>query len=396
MYDKNYLDAAEQGLKKYYAAYTREPFGGPANSDAAEAAVHGALYYLSLPEHQDGRISVLKEFSTAISELSGGSNAVIADDTGFPSVMVYVKPVSAGELLPVKHNGLHPAFTAGGRTENGIYVSKYLNFIRNGRAYSLPFADPCSGIGFDDALTGCRVKGNGWTLTNYALRAMLSLSALKRGRLPRGNNNSGADFFYPEERGYPTADGRTAGGSGPLSWSDDYTPNGIYDLNGNQNEWDAGLCIVDGEIRIITDEETLFTGNCGSDSESWRAVTADGELVRPGSKGALRYSGIDNKIILSDRAIESSFETGNCAFGDIEAEIIVPDILKLYTLFPTEKREAYGAGWRWVRNRGECFPLSGGAYSASNHAGVFFTGMTYPRTTGYRYGGFRAIYAAQP
>jgi hypothetical protein len=105
---------------------------------------------------------------------------------------------------------------------------------------------------------------------------------------------------------------------------------------------------------------------------------------------------MDNRIILTDRHIETAFETGNCAFGDIAAETGVPGILKAYTLFPAEKPEVYGPGWRWVRNRGECYPLSGGAYSATNHAGVFFTGMTYPRTTGYRYGGFRSIFAASP
>ena len=49
-------------------------------------------------------------------------------------------------------------------------------------------------------------------------------------------------------------------------------------------------------------------------------------------------------------------------------------------------------GWRWIYTDGETIPLCGGAYRADDHAGVFFAGMTYPRTKNYELTGFRVVY----
>ena len=45
---------------------------------------------------------------------------------------------------------------------------------------------------------------------------------------------------------------RVATGSGPLSWSDTGTIDGIFDLNGNVSEWVTGIRLVYGELLLLT------------------------------------------------------------------------------------------------------------------------------------------------
>ena len=47
-------------------------------------------------------------------------------------------------------------------------------------------------------------------------------------------------------------------------------------------------------------------------------------------------------------------------------------------------------GWRWISTKGERLPLCGGAHRVLDHAGVFFIGLTYPRTMDYELAGFRS------
>ncbi len=332
------------------------------------------------------------DFKKAVEYLSEGTNTVILDDLGMPSVMVKVDKMKTSDLINTKSDETHPAFFAGGRELDSVYVSKYLNIVRNGRAYSLPMQDPAAYMTLEDAFTYCSNKGEGWGITPFSIRAAIALWTKKNGTIPNGNNSAGCDYFSWDERGVQTQEGRVLTGSGPVSWSHNGKSDGIYDMNGNLNEWDAGLRLVDGEIQIIPGVDSMLSTNDEVDS-LWRAVMPDGSIAAPGTKGTLRYGGRNGSIILTDAKTEAD-EKYNCAFQDMRAEegLYVPEILKALMLFPETEMPEYGTGWRWVATKGECYPLCGGASAAIDHAGIFFVGMTYPKEHKYLHSGFRSAY----
>ncbi len=333
------------------------------------------------------------EFKAAVECLSGGTNTVLLDDVGMPSVMVRVESMMLPDLMDSTADGLHPAFVADGKPVGAIYYSKYQNIVRNGRGYSLPLKDPQTHVTYDEARVYCAAKGAGWGLTPYSLRAALALWTRRNGTMPRGNNDGGHDFFHPEEAGLPTEGGRVATGSGPLAWAHNGRLDGIYDLNGNMNEWDDGLRVVDGEIQLVPGADCMLAGtDLTADSPRWRVILPDGSLVAPGTPGTLRFRGHEGGIRLT---ASGSGEPGrfNCAFHAIGADegVAVPMLLKALALFPETEQDTYG-GWRWLETRGECMPICGGAHRAVDHAGVFFMGLTFPRTHEYELSGFRCAY----
>ena len=206
-------------------------------------------------------------------------------------------------------------------------------------------------------------------------------------------NNRGTDFCFPEEHGLPAEDGLTLCGSGPVAWAHNGTANGLYDLNGNLNEWDGGFRLIEGEIQIIPVEALLAPdADVSPQSPLWCALDEAGTLVAPGTPGTLKYDAPNGSIRLT-RTIQHH-GTGNCAFADIQIEpgLTPPSIAFLLGLCPQEDRTGYGLGWRWISTKGESLPLCGGAYRADDHAGVFFVGATYPRTKDYALTGLRTIY----
>lgn len=326
--------------------------------------------------------------------LSDGRNTVFYDDFSVPSVMVRVDALRLDGLLDdCQDDALHPAFRLGKRNLSHIWVSKFPNCLMRGRPASLPMARPCNGVDFDRAYDLCRAKGPNWGLMPFALRMALALRCRKQGVAPHGNTDSGRNFFHPEEQGEPAGDGMTLTGSGPITWSHDGTPDGIYDLVGNINEWDAGLRLLDGEIQWM-DMQSLF-GPGADDAQrgtSWRSIDAQGRLVAPGSEGTLKYDAKNGGICLTQKVRHPG--TGNCAFSAIEAQkgLDVPLIARALGLFPPQNRAGCGTGWRWIATEGETLPLCGGAYRVINHAGIFFAGMTKTRMEHYALTGFRSVY----
>ncbi|RAZ53480.1 hypothetical protein DK853_46110, partial [Klebsiella oxytoca] len=73
--------------------------------------------------------------------------------------------------------------------------------------------------------------------------------------------------------------GRTATGSGPVTWNHDHSPAGIADLCGNVWEWVAGFRLLDGEIQIIPYGNSMkSTCSMAAASTEWKAIKADGSL----------------------------------------------------------------------------------------------------------------------
>ncbi len=344
------------------------------------------------------------DLKLAVEALSGGKNTVLFDDLGMPSIMVVIPKGKISDVIDGGPQNTHPAFIVNGVEKNQIYISKYQNIVYNGRAYSLPFKDPAVYVNFDQAKQYCEAKGAGWHLMTNAERAAIALWAKKNGTMPRGNNDYGRDIDAKHERGietYQTTDGRTgrvATGSGPASWTHDGTVDGIYDLNGNVNEWIGGLRLLDGEIQIIPYNNAAMHVNQGPDSTLWKAILPDGTLVDPGTPGTLKYDGKQasasgirvNTQIVNQSGDGIDYFTDTFEALTAASEVDIPQIMKALALYPIDSN--HGGDGYYLRNNGERLPYFGGNWYDGARAGVFYVRLIFSRPGSNVYLGFRSAY----
>lgn len=340
------------------------------------------------------------DFKLAIESLSGGKNTVKLDDIGMPSVMVVFPKVKNSELIAGLSENVHPAFNVNGVEKKQIYVSKYQNIVVNDRAYSLPFKDPRASLNWDQALQYCRNKGAGWSLMPFSLWSAIALWCRKNNTMPRGNNNYGRDHSYTHEKGVVTYndgtnDCRVATGSGPAIWNHNWLPDGISDLNGNVSEWNAGYRIVKGEIQIIPYANSMLADtDMSASSTAWKAITADGSLVAPGTAGTLKYGWDGSKLILTTDEVTVEDVSRNTAFQSlgVKSGLVVPELAKALMLYPDEPSGDYGGDQRYVNTSGERLPNCGGHWNGGSTAGVFSVYLNGPRSSVFAHIGFRSAF----
>jgi len=359
----------------------------------------------------------------ALEAASGGANTIILDDIGMPSVMVRVPMFKWSDVLEGGEDAPCSAFVVGGKVVDCIYISKYLNCVEYGRAYSLPNRDPAHTLTIDQAREACAAKGRGWHLMTNAEWAAVAHWCVKNGTIPRGNSHFGQDISAPHERGVLVRGNngtgtenemRTLTGSGPCAWSHDHTPFGIFDLNGNVWDFVAGLRIVDGEIQVIPDNDSALNVDEGPDSPHWRAINTKGELVSPGSPGTYKYDGVEPGISTEEnRIVGGGFklntavrnpnysgpgpDTAHKAYGmmrffDMRAEENVPIHIRLIQLglFP---RSGYRDGaYFFLRNYGERMAARGGSWFDGDGGGLWDLYLRETRAFIYPDIGFRAAY----
>jgi len=236
----------------------------------------------------------------ALEAASGGKNTLLFDDLGRPSVMVRIPMFLWSDVLEGAPEEPCSAFVAGGKVLDSIWISKYLNVIEYGRAYSLPGRDPAHTLSIDEARAACAAKGPGWHLLTNAEWCALMHWSVKNGTVPRGNAAFGANPDRSWERGTLAIQKRGRGmeeemrtltGSGPDSWNHDGGPWGIADLAGNIWDWVAGFRTVDGELQFIPDNDSALNVDEGPESSCWRAMLPDGTMTVPGTPGTLKYDG---------------------------------------------------------------------------------------------------------
>lgn len=254
------------------------------------------------PEPQD--ISKYDSAKFALEAASGGKNTLLFDDLGMPSVMVRIPRFNWADVVEGGEDKPCSAFMVDGDLLDYIYISKYLNVIENGRAYSLPGRDPAHTITIDDAREACARKGKGWHLFTNAEWAAISHWCMKNNSIPRGNSHWGLAYGATHERGIlspenelsATPSARTLTGSGSDSWNHDGSPFGISDLNGNVFDWVSGIRIMDGEIQVIPDNDSALNVDESIDSAQWKAIDVKGNLVNPGSEDTYKYDGVSQGV----------------------------------------------------------------------------------------------------
>lgn len=340
------------------------------------------------------------DLKLSIEALSGGKNTVLFDDLGMPSVMVPFPKLKMSDLIAGGSENIHPAFSVDGVEKSVIYVSKYQNIVLNERGYSLPMRDPRASLNFDQAVTYCRNKGKGWSLTPYSLWSAIALWCRKNGTMPRGNNNYGADHAYGHEKGVPTyyesgKIARCATGSGPNTWNHNWMPDGIADLNGNVWEWCAGMRLMNGEIQIIPYANCMAAdASMGASSTLWKAIAADGTLVEPGSAGTLKYNYVSGHIQLTSGDItpEDTWRGDTYQNMTLDSALTVPEIAKALLIYPDEPGGDYGGDGHYMNNSGERLPFCGGYWGSTSGAGVFSVYLNSPRSGSGTHIGFRSAY----
>lgn len=340
------------------------------------------------------------DLKLSIEALSGGKNTVLFDDLGMPSVMVPFPKLKMSDLIAGGSENIHPAFSVDGVEKSVIYVSKYQNIVLNERGYSLPMRDPRASLNFDQAVTYCRNKGKGWSLTPYSLWSAIALWCRKNGTMPRGNNNYGADHAYGHEKGVPTyyesgKIARCATGSGPNTWNHNWMPDGIADLNGNVWEWCAGMRLMNGEIQIIPYANCMAAdASMGASSTLWKAIAADGTLVEPGTAGTLKYNYVSGHIQLTSGDItpEDTWRGDTYQNMTLDSALTVPEIAKALLIYPDEPGGDYGGDGHYMNNSGERLPICGGSWGSTAGAGVFSVDLGNPRSNSGASIGFRSAY----
>lgn len=343
-------------------------------------------------------------------------NVVQLDDAGLPSVLVYIPAFKNSDVLTGGDDSTHPAFIVNGKEIPGFYYSKYENVVHNGKAYSLPAEDPAGSIKFNQALEYCEAKGYGWHLSTAAEWAAIALWCKKNGFLPHGNNSYGRDAREPDYKAIETYayDGKTARvatGTGPLKWSHDKTPSGIWDLNGNMLEWQGGARLVWGELQILANNDAADPANPQNETSTcWKAINAaNGSLVDPESKTtdtACKTSGSTVKLDYVGGILKyatgittASDESVSCYFGDIACSDEIGNaakvLLRALALLPDEGANAddYASdNVAFVNGVAERSFVRGGTWYGGNNSGVFFLNAAINRASTHEAYGVRAAY----
>ena len=341
-------------------------------------------------------------------------NEIIYDDKGMPSIMVKIPKMTYAQLGLGDSVAVHPAFVVNGREVDAIYISKYQNIVQNGRAYSLPAQDPHVNVTFDQAVNYCAAKGDGWHLMTRAEWAMIALWCKNNGFLPWGNNNYGKDTRETNYKAIPTSKdganiGRVATGTGPLKWSHDGTPAGIWDLNGNVWEWVGGIRTVYGELQVLANNNAAdSTHSQAAAGAEWMAIDGTtGEFIAPNGAGttsnSLKLDYVGSKFVWTAGAITSLSDSNRgCTFESVsvDASVGAPGILALQALGLYKYDTTVGAYeddyfW-WNNGNAERSLFCGGVWSDGASVGLFCPSGYFGRAFSYGNVGFRSAFVKLP
>ena len=342
-------------------------------------------------------------------------NVILYDDKNMPSIMYRVPKMTYKQLGLGSDENTFPAFIVNGTEVDEIFISKYLNIVKNGRAYSLPGQDPKANITFDDARAACEAKGAGWHLMTAMEWGAIANMCKAAGQLPYGNNDYGKDT---RESGYYASPSmardsnqkiqRVATGTGPLTWSHDRTPGGIWDLNGNVWEWQGGMRTVYGELQILANNNGADKSKSqAADSAQWMAINASsGALITPNgsgtTSGSVKMDWASSACKYDTSISDSAPGSHNCSFEAVTFSANIGSAAQLLLqalgmLKYDSTAGAYEGDWFYFNNgEAERSFTRGGDWLSGASAGVFSSYGNYPRSYSYAGFGFRSAFVKLP
>lgn len=328
----------------------------------------------------------------------------ICDNLGFPSAMVPFDRIYSNELHPSLPKHTHPAFIVNGREVKRVYISKYLNIVYEGRAYSLKGQKPCTMISFDEAVDACRKKGRGWGLMPASLWAAVALWCMKNNTVPSGNTKFGCSydniFMKGEAADDTSARNRvyiTKTGSGPSEWNHNHKSDGIADMVGNIFEWQAGLRAVGACLQVIPDADAMDENvSMSADSNCWKGIDKNGEYSYDAEKCLnLDFDEATSAFVYKNRSqLRSVMNTARyCEFKKLKCDGKAPAILKELALYPVYDESHYKRDLFYMANKlPEGIAFRGGYFDGDFMAGLFNTGINMLRSDKTPYIGFRSVY----
>lgn len=347
-------------------------------------------------------------------KMTAPNNKLIYDDKGIPSVMVYIPKFKMSDVITGAGDSTHPAFIVNGKEVPGIWISKYQNIVNNGRAYSLPGQDPAASMTWDTARGYCEAKGKGWHMMTKAEWAAIMLWCKKNGFQPYGNNNYGKDTRESLYQAIPATygTGNDAGkiyhvltGTGPLTWSHNKQPDGIWDLNGNVSEWTGGIRTVYGELQFLPNNNAANSDNPQTASATtWKALDATtGAFIDPDGSGttanSVKVNCVNGKPQY-DTAITTRSTSFGCGIYQVTAASTIGDTAKAVLiamgLLPETEggSDVYDGDVLYFNNQdAERLFSSGGYFGGGGGAGVGYSfGNGYYRGSASASIGFRSAY----
>lgn len=299
------------------------------------------------------------------------SIVILHDNYGIPSIMVKVENTAPSKELA------DPMFIVRGQEYKEIYLSQYLNSTHEGRAYSLPLADPRTCINMDEAIKACRAKGEKWHLLTLAEWRYI-INGTMEG--VHGNTDRGKYHGDTEEIGIKSNFGRTLTGSGPASWFHNGSKEtGIADVVGNVWKIIAGARLRNGILEYMENNDAAAPdADLSFNSQQFKRIIIDGKPVRMGVNedgdlciGTNEYDGYDYL-----RRKEVKVELSE-----------IPDILKQLGIIGENmdsSKEWFGANAELE----EAVLFVSGCFSSTSGAGPDALGFSHPRACAYASLGF--------
>ncbi|MDR1904044.1 MAG: formylglycine-generating enzyme family protein [Treponema sp.] len=349
--------------------------------------------------------------------LASGKMHVMYNVNGDPLYMVRIPKFNIEDVAPAgvsMGSGVHPAFIVGGVAKNEIFIGAFPAAFEKACAISIPDQLPQANVNFDQAKAACFANGAGFHMMTNWEWAAVALWCLKNAFQPRGNTMWGKahDAGYEtglrldgRDPGDTTGDGKTLGGSGPLSWRHNNGISGIADLVGNVWEWQDGLKLVRGRIYMPNDNDYNLA------EASWPAqdVYIDAS-VGPGDGNGAAQSGTpilsntiskfsENPDASADLDLDYAYSNWKDAglstgFGNLTAAIR-QRMMQAGIAPKSASGDSAGStlqGGLWVRNYGERVPIRGGGWSNGGNAGLGALSLFSRRSYSSSYVGFRPAF----
>ena len=341
------------------------------------------------------------------------NNEIIADKVNsYPGIYVKIPKCKMSDLITGGSSNTHPAFIVNGQEVDAIYIGKYQAFNRDGILYSLPGVDPANSATFDTFVARAAAAGTGFHEITAAEWGLIALWCKKNGFLPYGNNNYGKDSRESNYKAIPTYSSggqtnRVATGTGPLTWSHDKTLGGIWDLNGNVNEWVGGIRFVYGELQLLVNNNAADSSHSqAAASAEWKAVDAtSGDFVTPDGSGTtsntLKLSWGNSKWTWDTSAGTLTSTYQSCTFVNVaisgNVSAAAKEVLYAYALAPDDTTFDY-EGDMFYANSGEAerAVARGGRWSNGTNGGVFYFNAGSARSFSYTSIGGRSAYVEIP